>query len=583
MQRHDLFQGTPEWAAHRAGCWNASDAPAMLGCSPYQTRTELLHQIHIGVAPEVDASTQRRFADGHRFEALARPLAEEIIGDDLAPLVGSTDAGLSRPLSASFDGLTMMGDTAFEHKTLNGDLRGCMRDQGSGYDLPKHYRVQMEQQLIVSGAERVLFMASEWTGDGALVEERHCWYASDPALRAEILAGWAQFERDLETYQPAATAAPAPVGRAPEALPALRIEVTGMVTASNLDAFKEHALAVFKGINRNLTTDADFADAEKTVKWCSDVEDRLKAAKQHALSQTESIDALFRAIDDISGEARAVRLELDKLVKAEKERRRGDIVASGVKALADHIAGLNARLGKPYMPQVPADFGGAVKGLKSLASMEDKVATELARAKIEANRVADQIELNLRHLREHAGEYKHLFPDTGAIVLKAPDDLQALVAARIAQHKADEEKRLEAERERIRAEEQERADREARERSAAEQRQRDEAEAAQRRQEQAAAAANTGAQAPAAPPAAANVVPMPTKAPAPASAPTMRVGDINRLIAPLSIDAAGLAALGFPHAATDKAAKLYHVEGFPAIVDALIAHLADVREQRQAA
>jgi predicted phage-related endonuclease len=40
---------------------------------------------------------------------------------------------------------------------------------------------------------------------------------------------------------------------------------------------------------------------------------RLEAAKQHALSQTASIDALFRAMDEISAETRRVRLDLVKL------------------------------------------------------------------------------------------------------------------------------------------------------------------------------------------------------------------------------------------------------------------------------
>ncbi|WP_419178519.1 hypothetical protein [Pseudomonas syringae] len=44
----------------------------------------------------------------------------------------------------------------------------------------------------------------------------------------------------------------------------------------------------------------------------------MEAAKQHALSQTETIDALFRTIDEISEQARRKCLELDKLVKAHK-------------------------------------------------------------------------------------------------------------------------------------------------------------------------------------------------------------------------------------------------------------------------
>ena len=36
-------QGSEAWHQHRAQHWNASDAAAMMGCSSYQTRNELLH------------------------------------------------------------------------------------------------------------------------------------------------------------------------------------------------------------------------------------------------------------------------------------------------------------------------------------------------------------------------------------------------------------------------------------------------------------------------------------------------------------------------------------------------------------
>jgi predicted phage-related endonuclease len=55
MKQHNFLQGSPEWHAYRATARNASDAPAMLGCSPYQTRAELLHALHTGMRPEVDA------------------------------------------------------------------------------------------------------------------------------------------------------------------------------------------------------------------------------------------------------------------------------------------------------------------------------------------------------------------------------------------------------------------------------------------------------------------------------------------------------------------------------------------------
>jgi hypothetical protein len=44
-------------------------------------------------------------------------------------------------------------------------------------------------------------------------------------------------------------------------------------------------------------------------------------------------------------------------------------------------------------------------------------------------------------------------------------------------------------------------------------------------------------------------------------------------LAPIALTADGLASLGFTHAATDKAAKLYHESSFPQICAALVRHI----------
>ncbi len=447
MKITNLNQGSAEWHAHRAKHFSASELAAAVGASSYLTRSALLKAKATGIEPEVDAETQRRFDDGHAYEAMARQWAEEIIGTELYPVVLADDVdGL--PLSASLDGLTMLEDTAFEHKTLNPSLAASL-DAGV---IPEEYHWQMEQCLMLSGAQRCLFMAS----NGNRETMRHAWYTSRPEIRQQIIPVWKAFREDLASYRHVEDA-PKPVGRAPDTLPTLYVEVTGAVTASNLEEFKAHALAVIAGINTNLQTDEDFANAEKTVKWCGEVEDRLEATKAHALAQTTSIDELFRAIDDIMNETRLKRLNLEKLVKARKEQIRREIVDQAVAALRAHVQTLNERIGKPYMPeQDTTRFGMAIKGLKTLASLRNAVDTELANAKIAASAVADQIELNLKTLRELAPEHGFLFHDERQIVLKQPDDLTALVKSRIADHKAAEERRLEAERERIRQEEQER-------------------------------------------------------------------------------------------------------------------------------
>lgn len=595
MQRHDFPQGSPEWHAHRANCFNASDAPAMLGCG-LKTRSELLREVHTSLAREVSTYVQERIFDpGHRFEELARPLAEEIIGEDLGRVVGSLDVGLSRPLGASFDGITFMDDTLFEHKRLNVELLKVFDQIEFGAApssvLPKMYRVQMEQQLLVSSGERVLFMASEWQGE-TLIEERHCWYVSDPALRAEILAGWQQFDADLAAYQPTPAAAPAPVAKPVAALPVVfDMRVEGRLVSCNLEAYKPAALAYISEINTTLTTDQDFADAEADAKFCRDSASKLKLAIEQALGQMGDINAAIGTVREIAAAFDAKGLALEKLVKSEKDSRREAIVVGATQALRKHIEGLNQRLGRAYMPAIPADFAGAIKGKRNLDSMQDAVDTELARAKIAANDTADRIDLNLKHLRENADGYQALFPDTASIVLKAPEDLQRLVKARIDEHKAAEEKRLEAERERIRAEEAARLEREAK--AEADRIERERASTAQVEAERIRAEAQANAQREAAQKLAAEqaaaraisqaAAPAPAPAPVVASAPAatdtgerINLGQINERIAPLSITAAGLATLGFEHVATERASKLYRASDFGAMVAAMRQHLQDL-------
>ncbi|MBO9766475.1 MULTISPECIES: lambda-exonuclease family protein [Xanthomonas] len=568
MKTVNLIQGTPEWHAHRATHLNASDAPAMLGCSPYKTRAQLVREVATGVGEEHDDATLQRFADGHRYEALARSIAEQIIGEDLYPCVGEEGK-----YSASFDGLTLLEETAFEHKSLNDDLRRAMVDGCTGADLPLVYQVQMEHQAMVSGAARVLFMASKWRGD-ELVEERHCWYTPDPELRARVSAGWEQFEADVAAYEHVEKAEPVASGRAPDTLPSLHIAVTGMVTASNLAEFKASAMAVLSGINRELQTDDDFANAEQTVKWCKGVEERLEATKQQILGQTADIDAVFRTMDDVAAEARRVRLELDKLVKVEKDNRRSQIVANGVQSVREHYASINAGL-DAHALAVPvtlaADIGAVIKGKKSISSMQDAVGAAAANAKIAASQQAERVRANVRVLEMEMGTFAGLFHDRVQLcATKSPEDLRNLITARITEQKRVEEQRLEAQREKIRQEETDKLAREQQEREEAQRLAEAVAELARRATAVPSAAVSAPAPVAAAPAALSPALSQPAK-PLAAQAPVVRIklGDINAKIAPLTITADGLAQLGFLPVTTERASKLYDSAQLPAMFTAM--------------
>lgn len=123
--------------------------------SKQMKRTELLHAKKTGLDRDVSWWVQKNLFDkGHEAEALARPILEGRIGEDLFPVVGTEG-----DLLASLDGCTILGDVLFEHKMWNERLAADVR----AGTLDPHYYWQLEQQLLVSGAEKVIFVCSDGT------------------------------------------------------------------------------------------------------------------------------------------------------------------------------------------------------------------------------------------------------------------------------------------------------------------------------------------------------------------------------------------------------------------------------------
>lgn len=448
MKIHNVAQGSAEWHALRAQHFTASEAPAMMGASKYQTRTDLLTLKKTGIAPDVTPSQQFIFDKGHATEALARPLVEVMIGEELYPVVGTKGN-----LLASMDGATELGETLFEHKLWNESLVAQVKAE----ELAPHYYWQLEQQLLVSGAERVIFVCSDGTAENFVSME----YRPVAGRAEQLVEGWKQFEADLAEYTPQAAAVEV-VAAVIETLPTLSVQLEGAVKSSNLPAFQSTVMARIQAINTDLQTDQHFADAEEMVKFCDKAEKNIDLVKANALAQTASIDELFKTLDTIQEELRKKRLMLDKLVKARKVSIREDIVMDAAKSLQAHVDQINASLGgKARMPAVPADFAGAIKGKKTIASLRDAADSELARAKIAASQIGDSIRNNLASLDKLAADYMFLFNDVQQLVMKENDDLVALIKVRISEHQKAEEEKAEAQREQIRKEELQRIEDEA--------------------------------------------------------------------------------------------------------------------------
>ncbi len=563
-----VTQGSPEWHAARAKCFNASEAPAMMGVSPYKTRSALIAEKATGIIPEVDAATQSRFDMGHMTEALARTIIEQIIGEELYPIVATDDTG---KYLASSDGSTMLVNIGYEHKLWNENLAAEVA-QGN---VPESHRWQLDHQFLVFGFEKIIFVVSDGTAEKMV----HCWYYPQPDRIAALVAGWEQFAKDVAAYVPEETKATA-VAEKVEGLPALFVQVEGRVVASNMDAFKSAAEAFIGRLPKaaELQTDQDFANADQAAKDCKAAEDRLQVVKQQAQSQAVSIDEAFRAIDTISEKIRAARLSLEKVVKAEKENRRSEIVTAAMNKFRSHLDSLQNRVSVGFTFAGP-NFGEAIKGLKSLDSMRDKLSVALANAKIEANAIADRIDANRKTVEDMS-----LFPDFAQVCTKPADDFAALLAMRIAQRKEAEERRLEAERQRIRVEEQAKAQREAEERAAAEKREADAKAAAEQEERNRIAAegirkldAERKATEQSTQPEVvrAATVSNAELAPQAFSGKTMNLGQINAALG-FTVSADFLASLGMAPVRQEKAAKLYDANKFPTICRLIQEHLGAV-------
>ena len=428
MQTHNLKQGENDWHEFRATHYGASEAAAMLGISPYMSRTELLQFKATGKAKDHSDYTKKIFQNGHDAEAAARTLLEEDMKEDFYPVTCSKGK-----LSASVDGLTMDGYTAFEHKLLSNDLFEMVISQ----QVPDHYMSQCQQILMVTGAERVIFMCSDGTRENRASIE----LLKDQSWFDRIESGWEQFERDLENFEPKEFSEK-PEPAAIMQLPALSVYTKGdIVVHGNLDAFKEASDRYIASVNRDLKTDEDFVNAEATIKQCKEVEQTIKTAKLSIIGGISSVDEATRVLDYIDDSHAKIRLTLEKLVKSQKETIKKNIIDAGLLLCGDHMHKLSremyhvnfAFLSQNLFSRQQLEI--CCKSLRTLSSLHNAVDTEVAAIKIKLNDLAMIIRKNLSHLPDDLS----IFRDLQSIITKPEEDFKLLVESRLAEQKRKEE------------------------------------------------------------------------------------------------------------------------------------------------
>lgn len=420
----DLIQGTEEWHKWRMEVFTASDAPAMLGVSKHKTRTQLLNEKLTGVRDEEPGEFQEKlFANGHAIEEFARERVCDKLGEDFYPGIGQQEGG---KLAASFDGITVCDSIIFEHKMMN----QILREVENAENLPDMYKAQVQQQLMVSGAECCYFVASDWDEEGRCLEWKQWKIEPDGEWFVRIEQGWQQFEEDLQNHVVAEKEKVHKVDYK-EQLPNLQVVLTGGVRESNIELFQTVAKQALEGINTTLETDEDFAQAKADVKWVKQVEKKLDSTKEMAMSQTISISKLFNTIDDIKEEFRQTRLMLEKTVKTEEASRKREMVEQTAQEFErffnEQTRELNLGL---ICPKV--NFSTAIFNLKTLSSMRDGLGTMLAEEKIKLRNYLDNIKKNYGWFKENTPEFR--VPDLVVLLEKEPEAFIAILQQRVKQH-----------------------------------------------------------------------------------------------------------------------------------------------------
>lgn len=426
LVEHDLIQGSPEWDSFRLEHDGASESPVMLGISELASRTELLDVKVTGIAKEFSEFVRTRILDnGHRVEALARPVIEQQFGIKLYPVVYSR----GRP-SASCDGITMAGTIGWEHKQWNSKLAEAV----AAGELPDKYMAQPQQCLLLTSADKWIFTVSDGTEENMVSME----IFPDPAWFKRILNGWAQFNKDRETHVPKVIAE-MPKAEVEINLPALFVHAKGVITEHNMDAFGlalAEKLAEVRAIA--YVTDQDFSNAKAGAKKFRETAKAIVLAKEQMLANTETIGEAARKMDAWAKDLNETALLVEKDVKENDLSKKRAMVLEATQEFAEHVSALEVET-KPIRLNIDCpNFAEEIKGKSKYASMQNAVDTALANGKVDADATAKDIRAKLSWCKEHAAGMSFLFPDLAQIITKPLDDFTLLIQSRIKEHKEAE-------------------------------------------------------------------------------------------------------------------------------------------------
>ncbi|MAF84043.1 MAG: hypothetical protein QGH93_10050 [Gammaproteobacteria bacterium] len=214
----------------------------------------------------------------------------------------------------------------------------------------------------------------------------------------------------------------------------LAIKVRGEVLSSNFDEWKLDLIAQIQSVNTELTTEAQFAQAQTNVKNFKAAEQALKKAKESAINQASDIQRLFSAIDEVSGEVRQVRLSLERQIKQRKSEIKEEIVELGIANIEKHI-----ELQGPDFQRIDHSdyldrgiFEEAMKYRSNINALHDAIDDTCRRIKSLIDEKVALVKNNAMKLDSLPVTHQALFQDRSELLALDASQLDELIDKRIA-------------------------------------------------------------------------------------------------------------------------------------------------------
>lgn len=159
MLKLSIEQGSPQWHEFRKNGIGASECAAIFGKCKYNTPFQLWEKKVYDIETEVNPAMIK----GSQMEPIIRQQAESVLGEEFPAACGIHEK--HEFIRASLDGINSAGDVIMEIKYAS-KVNHAIATSGK---VPEHYMYQVQQQLLVSGAKKALYVS--WNNDDLQIVE----------------------------------------------------------------------------------------------------------------------------------------------------------------------------------------------------------------------------------------------------------------------------------------------------------------------------------------------------------------------------------------------------------------------------